>query len=109
MHGLDNNPLIYVKADIESTIALAGVRALGLIDVHITRPLWKFLDNREISVTGMSVLQKLHDTIDKLVHDASPIMNENFQFFFITALQKNNSLVFLNCMSSIMIMRSWMY
>jgi len=82
MHGLDNNLLISVKADIESTIALAGVRALGLIDVHITRPLWKILDNPEISVTDMSLYyKKLHDTIENLVQDASPIMNENFQIF----------------------------
>jgi E1A/CREB-binding protein len=90
MHDLDDNLLISVKADIESTIALACVRALDLIDDHdITRPLWKILDNPEISVTDMSLYyKKLHDIIGNLVQDASPIMNENIQIFYIYPPEK---------------------
>ncbi|VDI17118.1 ubiquitin carboxyl-terminal hydrolase 14 [Mytilus galloprovincialis] len=83
MYGTGNNLLLSVNADIESKIALAGVRALGLVDVHINRPLWKLLDCNDVSITDMSqYYQKLHDdSISNLVQDSSPMFDENYQMF----------------------------
>jgi hypothetical protein len=65
------------------------VHVIRSLDGFITRPLWKILDNPEISVTDMSLYyKKLHDIIENLVQDASPIMNENFQIFYIYPPEK---------------------
>ena len=43
-----------VAADLKEPLFLAGVRALGLIDKHLSSPLWKLLENKTVSILGMN-------------------------------------------------------
>ena len=43
-----------VTADLKEPLFLAGVRALGLIDKHLSAPLWKLLENKGVSILDMN-------------------------------------------------------
>ena len=53
-YGSENRLLKSVLFDLKSVEFLAGVKALGLISKIITCPLWKVLENGEISLVDMN-------------------------------------------------------
>lgn len=52
--GKGNKLLQAVAADMKEPVFLAEVRALGLIDKHLTTPLWNLLEDKSVSIISMS-------------------------------------------------------
>eukprot|EP00117_Sycon_ciliatum_P036187 scpid41604/ scgid27282/ len=43
-----------VAADLKEPVFIAGVRALGLVDKHLTSPLWRVLEDKTVSLLDMN-------------------------------------------------------
>ena len=50
----ENKLLKAVHYDLEVTSIVAGCTALGLIDKFVIGPLWREIENKDVSVLGMS-------------------------------------------------------
>ena len=54
VHGMQANQLLQsFLRDLKNPCLIAGCRALGLIDKIVTRPLWKKLVSKSVSVLAM--------------------------------------------------------
>ena len=70
-----NKLLKAVHHDLEVMSFVAGCRALGLIDKFVTGPLWRVIENKDVSVLGMSEkYQQLLKCFEMWSVDASPIL-----------------------------------
>ena len=76
VHGTTNRLLKAVKADLDVPEFVAGARALGLLSKLVICPLWRTLENKNISVLDMSkVYTQLVDNFKSWSADASPLID----------------------------------
>ena len=75
VHGETNQLLKAVRADLEVADLVAGVRALGIVNKLLVAPLWRALENRNITILKMShIYTDLHSNLVKWSEDASPLL-----------------------------------
>ena len=72
--GVPNNLLKAVLVDVKKTMYIAGCKALGLIDYHITSPLWKLLESDMHIFDMCQRYSDLHTFLCRERQDASGFM-----------------------------------
>ncbi|XP_066266664.1 myosin-10-like [Branchiostoma lanceolatum] len=78
-----NKLLRAVLADVESEPLIAGCRALGLIDFHITEPYWRLVERKDVHILDLSThLQTLLRLITEWSKDATPLLQQDLPPIF---------------------------
>ena len=77
-----NQLLKAVSADLAVPEHLAGCKALGIINKVITGPLWRVLEDKDITILDMNGrFQTLLSCLDEWSVDASPVISGNAVVF----------------------------
>ena len=78
-----NNQLTHsVKYDLQDPIIVGGVRAMGIINCHITQPITRMLDDNAILVTQTSsYYSHLHESVSAWMVDPQPLMDNSALLF----------------------------
>ena len=89
----ENKLLKAVHYDLEVMSFVAGCRALGLIDKFVTGPLWRVIENKDVSVLGMSEkYQQLLKCFEMWSVDASRILKEEGVIFQDITIKRDDCL-----------------
>ena len=89
----ENRLLKAVHHDLQVASFVAGCRALGLIDKFVTGPLWRVIENINISALGMSEqYQQLLKCFEAWSMDATPILKGEGVIFGDIPIKMDNCL-----------------
>ncbi|XP_003729015.2 uncharacterized protein LOC100888157 [Strongylocentrotus purpuratus] len=75
-----NNLLKAVQYDVQQTIYLAQIRALGIIDKVITGPFWRLVERTDNILQLNNPLAIMQNKLKSWANDASPILNKEVLF-----------------------------
>ena len=68
--------------DLEDNIILGGIRAMGIINSHITQPLMRMLDKNDIHVMDTSqYYTQLHDAVQKWMVNPQELLVDSAVMF----------------------------
>ena len=77
--------------DLEDKIVVGGIRAMGIINSHITLPLMRMLDKHEISVMDTAnCYTRLHECVRTWMTNPQDLLDDTAIMFDDFAPQKND-------------------
>ncbi|XP_078582270.1 uncharacterized protein LOC144865435 [Branchiostoma floridae x Branchiostoma japonicum] len=86
-----NKLLRAVLADITCEPLLAGCRALGLLDYHVTEPYWRIVELKSVHILDLSDhLKVLLGKMKEWIKDATPLLQEDLPPVFTGIIPKKD-------------------
>ena len=80
--GKTNKMYDAIKADLDEEIIISATRALGIVHVHITAPLWRILANDETHVLDMSnYYTELEKKLNEWRDNPSELLDPSFVLY----------------------------
>ena len=83
-HRQNNQLLRSVQYDLQDPIIIGGIRAMGIMNAHITLPLMRMLDDPNISISATSAYYtKLHTctSVQAWMNDPQPLLDNSAIMF----------------------------
>ena len=90
VHGTPNKLLRAVKEDLQETINMAGIRALGIMDKLITGPFWRLCESVENILDLNKVIVELQNNMVLWTNDASELLFQQTPGFSSAVVHNDN-------------------
>ena len=82
MHKQKNQLTRSVVHDLEDKVIIGGIRAMGILNCHITQPLMRMLDKHDLHVMDTSkYYTHLHDCMSMWMKDPQQLLNDTAELF----------------------------